>query len=647
MQQNERSGIGTTGVLLVGFVVLATPYEALAIPAIARQADVGYASDPLWQSLGAWRAEAAERSAILNAGLIAASGLFSLLALAWVGTRLDDKAGPTTFGSARWASFREIKAAGLLGTSGVFLGAYRRPGPFFGRSYYLRHGGAEHVLCFAPTRSGKGIGLVLPTLLSWTGSAVVHDVKGENWQLSAGWRSRFSTVVLFDPTSPASASYNPLLEIRKGDCEVRDAQNIADMLVDPEGALERRNHWDKTSHALLVGLILHILYAEADKTLTRAADILADPACSFERTLRLMMATNHLGSQAQPRVHPVVAATARELLNKSENERSGVLSTAVSLLNLYRDPLVARATRVCDFKIADLVTAASPVSLYLVVPPSDLSRTKPLIRLILNQIGRRLTEDLERVDGQTKCRKLLLMLDEFPALGRLDFFETSLAFMAGYGIRSFLIAQSLNQIAKHYGENSAILDNCHIRITFAANDERTARRISEALGTATQQRPVENFSGRRVQPWLTHRSISRQQSARPLLTAGEVMQLPVDEAIILVCGLSPIRALKLRHYADANFVERLLPAPKPGGQPLATLSPDWDGQCAEPHSDLRTNDFDGDSGPLGAGAAEFDLATIEPGDLVEPLLAEAPADWPPRQERRAPLVTDDFQALLL
>jgi len=133
-------------------------------------------------------------------------------------------------------------------------------------------------MCFAPTRSGKGVGLVLPTLLSWTSSAVVHDIKGENWHLTAGWRSRFSHCLLFDPTDVRSARYNPLLEVRKGAAEVRDVQNIADILVDPEGALERRTHWEKTSHALLVGVILHVLYAEENKTLTRVTEILADPA---------------------------------------------------------------------------------------------------------------------------------------------------------------------------------------------------------------------------------------------------------------------------------------------------------------------------------------------------------------------------------
>ncbi|KND59165.1 Type IV secretion system protein VirD4 [Candidatus Burkholderia verschuerenii] len=421
--------------------------------------------------------------------------------------------------------------------------------------------GPEHILSFAPTRSGKGVGLVIPTLLSWPGSTVVHDIKGENWTLTAGWRARFSHCLLFNPTDPRSAAYNPLLEVRRGANEVRDVQNIADILVDPEGALERRNHWEKTSHALLVGAILHVLYAGEDKTLRGVANFLSDPACQFELTLHRMMTTRHLGDGEDGRPHPVVASAAREVLNKSDNERSGVLPTAMSFLGLYRDPTVAEVTSRCDWRIADLISADYPVSLYLVVPPSDISRTKPLVRLILNQIGRRLTESLDGSDGIARRHALLLMLDEFPALGRLDFFETALAFMAGYGIRNFLIAQSLNQIDKAYGQNHSILDNCHVRVTFSTNDERTAKRISETLGTATELRAQRNYAGHRLAPWLGHLMVSRQETARPLLTPGEVMQLPPDDAVVMVGSRPPIKAKKLRYYTDAHFKRRVLPPP--------------------------------------------------------------------------------------
>ena len=560
----------TVSLIALAFVWAATQWTAWRL---GFQPQLG----PPWFELGGWPVyhppsfflwwywyDAYAPKIFVEGAIIAGSGGFVTIAVAiamsvWRAREAKDVA---TYGSARWANEREVRAAGLLGPDGAVLGRLGRD--------YLRHDGPEHVLCFAPTRSGKGVGLVVPTLLTWPGSAIVHDIKGENWTLTAGWRARFGRVLLFDPTNAASAAYNPLLEVRRGDCEVRDVQNIADILVDPEGSIERRNHWEKTSHALLVGAILHVLYAEKDKTLAGVATFLSDPKRPIETTLKIMMATLHLGDQP----HPVVASAARELLNKSDNERSGVLSTAMSFLGLYRDPVVAHVTRRCDWRIADLVQGERPLTLYLVVPPSDISRTKPLVRLVLNQIGRRLTEDLQ---AKSRRHRLLLMLDEFPALGRLDFFESALAFMAGYGLKSFLIAQSLNQIEKAYGPNNAILDNCHVRVAFSTNDERTAKRVSDALGTATEMRAMKNYAGHRLSPWLGHLMVSRQETSRPLLTPGEVMQLPATDELVLVSGCPPIRAKKARYYEDPRLQRWVMrpPAPTELAQHTVPRPHDW------------------------------------------------------------------------
>ena len=564
-------------VVVLAFLWAATEWTAWRL---AFQPQLG----PAWFVIGRWpvyqplaffiwwfKFDAYAPKIFIEGGGIAASGGIAAMAVAIILSvwRAKEAQNVTTYGSARWADIKEVRRAGLLGPDGVVLGR-------LGGSY-LRHDGPEHVLCFAPTRSGKGVGLVIPTLLTWPYSTVVHDIKGENFQLTSGWRARFGAVLLFDPTNPASAAYNPLLEIRKGDCEVRDAQNIADILVDPEGALERRNHWEKTSHSLLVGAILHVLYAEADKTLAGVANFLSDPSRPIEATLNAMLATPHLGERA----HPVVASSARELLNKSENERSGVLSTTMSFLGLYRDPVVAKVTGRSDWRIRDLVDGARPISLYLVVPPSDIARTKPLMRLVLNQIGRRLTESL---DTDRRRQRLLLMLDEFAALGRLDFFESQLAFMAGYGIRSFLITQSLNQLERAYGPNHAILDNCHIRIAFSTNDERTAKRVSDALGTATEMRAMKNYAGHRLSPWLGHLMVSRQETSRPLLTPGEVMQLSPNEAIVMVSGVHPVRARKVRYYEDPQFQRRVLQSS--GAVPInfSTRRDEWSGHAPIPPS---------------------------------------------------------------
>ena len=238
------------------------------------------------------------------------------------------------------------------------------------------------------------------------------------------------------------------------------------------------------------------------------------------------------------------------MLDKSENELAGIVSTAKTCVNLYNDPLIARNTASSDFRITDLMNADDPVSLYLVVPPSDIDRTRPLIRLMLNQIGRRLTEKMEFGAKPAYRHRLLFLLDEFPSLGKLSFFQTSLAYLAGYGIKAYLIAQSLNQLQATYGQDNSILDNCHIRLTYTANDEKTAKRISDLIGQGTHTKLQRNYSGgglfRKV-------NLSEQEHARPLLTPDEVLRLPYDDAILLVGGSDPYRARKIMYYLDPRF----------------------------------------------------------------------------------------------
>ena len=469
------------------------------------------------------------------------------------------------YGTARWAERRELKAAMLLEPSGIVLGQtdearfrhtktggwqLERPGEL------IRHDGPEHAIVFAPTRSGKGVGVVVPTLLAWTGSVIVYDTKRENWDLTAGWRRKFSHCLRFDPTSPHSVRFNPLMEVRPAPLDVRDAQNIAEILVNPDTTAEQRDHWKLTGHAFLVAVILHVLYAEEDKSLAGVLHFLTDPARTLPEQLHVMLHTPHLDGAP----HPAVAGGAREMLNRSDNERSGVLSTAISFLSLYRDPLIAANTSASDFALADIMCAERPVSLYLVVPPSDFDRTRPVMRLVLNFFGRRLTEYLNEVDGpgglRAKRHRLLYLIDEFPSLGRMPFFVTSLAFLAGYRIKCLLIAQSLNQLDQAYGRDNPILDNCHIRLTYAANDERTAKRISELAGQASLVK-VQISEGERAGPFAAPRvSRSYQEYGRALKTADELLSLNFTDALLMVGNLRPYLGKKIMFYADPRFAGR-------------------------------------------------------------------------------------------
>lgn len=524
----------------VGAIPLVAPWELLKLPAEVNQID----------------------PALVGKGYLAflASTFMGMVGVTLLNrsTGAKGKNKPPIFGSARWATHNEIKNQGLLEGKGVLLGQLCD-------GHYLRHDGPEHYALIAPTRSGKGAGVVVPTLLSWPGSVLVYDLKEENWSITAAFRSKISKVVYFNPNSRKSARFNPLLEVRKGEQEVRDVQNIADMITDPDGT-GFSDHWIKTGHSLLVGTILHILYAgsKSDQTLAGIARLLSNPGKTIVQTLTEMKDFPHLkNDKGESHPHPVVAQAAREMLNKSENERSGVLSTAMSFLTLYRDPIVAENTSESDFMISDLMDSERPVSLYLIVPPSDINRLRPLIRLVINQICRRLTEEHK---PRQRTHKLLLMLDEFPALGRMDFFETALGFIASYGVKAMLVSQSINQLRKVYGDRNSLLDNTHVRLFYAPNTVETAEYISKSLGQTTEEFSTQSEGGKKGSLWMTNVNVSHHYTARPLMTPGEVMELPPTDAILLMGGNAPIRCNKITYYRDQNFISKLGEPPKLKGR---------------------------------------------------------------------------------
>jgi type IV secretion system protein VirD4 len=246
----------------------------------------------------------------------------------------------------------------------------------------------------------------------------------------------------------------------------------------------------------------------------------------------------------EPSLSGPIVSVLNEMFSKAEKELSGVWSSATNALSLYRDPVVQGVVSQSDFCLDDIANGETPVSLYLVVPPSDLSRTKPLIRLILNQLGKRLAEKLN------KKHSVLMLLDEFPTLGRLDFFETALSYLAGYKVRCLLITQSLAQLDNVYGRNNSVMANCSTRICFAPNDIKTAQTIARLLGEATVR--IERGKNRENQGAETL-SYSDQYVKRYLLTPGEVMQMSPEQELIFTSSTPPIRAEKIRYYAEERF----------------------------------------------------------------------------------------------
>ncbi|NQY73752.1 MAG: type IV secretory system conjugative DNA transfer family protein, partial [Candidatus Margulisbacteria bacterium] len=380
-------------------------------------------------------------------------------------------------------------------------------------------------------------------------------------------------VLKFEPasTDDSSITFNPLEEIRLGsDHEVSDVQNIVTMVVDPDGK-GLNDHWSKTSHALLVGTVLHCLYlAKMNGTiasLSTVSELLSDPDRSSHDLFLEMLNTPH--KESQP--HPVIAASARDMLNKSNDEKSGVISTAISFLTLYRDPIVSKNTASSQFKIHDLMNHEKPISLYIVVSPSDKDRLKPLIRLLINQIVRTLTQKLSFKEGKAikhYKHRLLLLLDEFPSLGRLDIFQESLAYIAGYGIKAYLIVQDLSQLYSAYGKDESILSNCHIRVAYAPNKIETAELLSRMTGYTTIVKTSVTSSGKRFAAVLGDVSESILEVKRPLLTPDECLTLPgakkdssgniiqSGDMLIFSAGFSPIYGKQILYFRDPVFLKR-------------------------------------------------------------------------------------------
>jgi type IV secretion system protein VirD4 len=485
-------------------------------------------------------------------------------------------------GSARWADKKDIIEAGLLGknsksekTPFVYVGGWQDKS---GRFHYLRHSGPEHVLTSAPTRSGKGVGLVIPTLLSWSQSCIITDLKGELWALTSGWRQKHAgnKVLRFEPAAmDTGVKWNPLEEIRLGtEYEVGDAQNLAHLIVDPDGkGLE--SHWQKTSFALLVGVILHALYKARNEgrppaTLPECDTMLSDPARPTDDLWREMASYLHSDGIN----HPAVGSAGRDQMDRPEEEAGSVLSTAKSYLALYRDPVVAKSVGRSEFRIKDLMHYDDPVSLYVVTQPADKSRLRPLVRIMICMVVRVLADKLIFENGRPKANynhSLLMMLDEFPSLGKIEIFQESLAFLAGYGIKCYLICQDINQLKSReigYGHDESITSNCHIQNAFPPNRVETADHLSRLTGQTTIVKESITTSGKRTAMLMGRVSRTHQEVQRPLLTVDECLRMPgpkkgkhgeivePGDMIIYVAGYPAIYGKQPRFLKDPVFYAR-------------------------------------------------------------------------------------------
>jgi len=488
--------------------------------------------------------------------LSSAAGLL-LVGLA-AGAALKPRARPL-YGETHFARRWEIAAAGLLGSQGIILGRLGRR--------FLMLSGQQGVALAAPPRAGKGVGVVIPNLLNWPDSVIVTDVKKENWTITAGYRrSRGHIVHLFDPLSPRTARWNPFTYVAaQPDLRIDGVQKIADMFYTEVPGTDP--FWIASARSLFLGIGLYLLETPSlPATIgeVRRQGMASDDEGFARHWKRLIEGRN---SGRFPLSDECVRAL-YDVIDLAPVTASSIRKTFTSRLDLWANPLLDRATSGNDFDLRDL--RKMPMSLYVGVNPDDLHRLRPLLSLFFQQAIGLQTQSLPEQDPNLRCQ-LLLLLDEFAALGRIPIISEAASYLPGYNIRLVLIFQALSQLREVYGPHASatMLKSLAARIVFAPKDYDEAKEISEELGDSTVR--ARAVSRPRFGQWGRRRGaqggqVTLSEQRRPLLLPQEVKELGNEEALIFYEGLRPIRCRKLRYYRDRRFTRRLMAPP---AQPIA------------------------------------------------------------------------------
>ena len=508
---------------MIGWLILGLPvaaYDPLKMPQF------------VWYYRSDRQVVRAMAGGLIGGGLLLAGLIYALWAR-----------GAPLHGAARFASERELKRHGFRSASGIIVG--RKGGRF------LVFGGSEHVLVEAPTRSGKGTGIVIPNLLTWQGSVVVLDVKRENYDASAGFRAHYGQdVFLFNPTDRAgrTARYNPLAYIDRSDPDdvIIELQKIATMLfIAPERGEAFWANGARTGFAgvgawlaetsdepLTMGAIYrHLTEGDARSFFKKE---LANPALNLSTSCRTALA---------------------DFAGGSDNSFADIKKTITNVLGLWLNPLVDAATAVSDFDLRELRNR--PMSIYLGVSPDELDRIAPLYNLLFQQL---IDLNVRELPDDTTPVPVLVILDEFARLGRASVIASAFSYVAGYGIRLLPVIQSRSQLRGVYGEHVAdeIVANCGVEVAFTPKELRVANELSERIGYVGQESVTRSLT---INGLLANRSKSISEQRRALLLPQELMQFPADRLILLRGGIPPIIGDKIFYFKSRFFKRRAFPPP--------------------------------------------------------------------------------------
>jgi type IV secretion system protein VirD4 len=520
---------------MIGWLILGLPvaaYDLLKMPQF------------VWYYRGDPQVVRAMAGGLAGGGLLLAGLIYTLWAR-----------GAPLHGAARFAREREIRRHGFRARTGIVLG--RKGGRF------LTFGGSEHVIVEAPTRSGKGAGIVIPNLLTWQGSVVVLDVKRENFDASAGFRARYGQqVFLFNPTDREgrTARYNPLAYIDCSDPDdvIIELQKIATMLfVAPDHG---EAFWANGARTGFAGVGAW-LAETSDEPLTMGAIYRhltdGDPRSFFKKEL----------ANPRQRFSTGCRTALADFAGGSDNSFADIKKTITNVLGLWLNPLVDAATSASDFDLRSV--RKRPISIYLGVSPDELDRIAPLYNLLFQQL---IDLNVRDLPNDTTPVPVLVILDEFARLGRASVIASAFSYVAGYGIRLLPVIQSRSQLRGVYGEHVAdeIVANCGVEVAFTPKELRVANDLSERIGYVGQDSVTKSLT---INGWLANRSKSISEQRRALLLPQELMQFPPGKLILLRGGIPPIIATKIAYFSSRFFRGRAFPSPEAPDAPKRMPSP--------------------------------------------------------------------------
>jgi type IV secretion system protein VirD4 len=486
------------------------------------------------------------------------------------------------FGTARWGTNKDLKKAGLLGFSGgMILGQMSDARLSYDYdttknavvlhlikpSRKIVQAGIYNTALAAPTRAGKGVSSGIPTLLSYPGSIIVLDFKGENFNLTSGFRAKFGKVYRWAPVGDTGHHFNPMMEIRGGEDAFSDANLIADILTTPASGADSgsatSDHFITAAKDFLTALILHCLCSGwKNKSLPGCREFLAqiDPSDpeNTKYIYDLMINADH----GSPAVHQSVVEGAGAQRKRPDDEGGSVLSTVNNALAVFADAKIKRNTVNSEFYIDEFEKTGVPITLYLTIPYSDIQRISPLVRMFITLFSRRFTGGETQATNRKFKIPLLFILDEFDKLGKMEELHMNMGIHNGYGIHYFLIFQSINQLNKIYGKDHSFLAHCRNTLFYApgAGELDSAEIISKICGKESLSRANISYSGGRAQVGYSNKNLSEQEQERNLINADEVIKLPMDQFLLICQGQPPYIGKKNVYYEDPLFKSRVFPS---------------------------------------------------------------------------------------